>query len=461
MPRRSQPVVLVAPAGRSRPVRTVRRSKTASGGMVRAGKLRGHGDYTYDKPGPWGDFGRKAGRVVGGMLGSKWGAGKLGSMAGEKLGSYLHYIGKMFGSGDYVTSAQQVKQNTLVNSSQIPQFVNGKHATRIQHREYIGDIFSGSLTSGASVFNRQDFPINPGMLQTFPWLSSVCGPNWQQHRINGMVFEYRSGSADALNSTNTALGYVIMATDYDSADRVFADKQSMENTEFAVSCRPACSMIHAIECAKRQTPINEQYVRFAAPPANADIRLYDLGRFSIATIGMQAANVNLGELWVSYDIEFLKPIQSPPLIDSEFAFYNLSQVTATLSANPLALAADTSGNFDNIGLSFDTNIITFPPTMRPNTVLLVQYYVHGASTASVIAPTMGGGSPAHFINTTVAITPPAAVTTAAVQTVAYIQYDGKGSLASPPAWTVSTFTAPGTIDLAWLSVMQVNAALTQ
>lgn len=452
MPRKSdKPMVLAAP----RRPRYSRSARNKSAGMVRAAapykSLRGRGDYTYDKPGPWG----KAGRWIGSALGSHF-AGAGGGKLGEKLGSYLHYIGKIFGSGDYVTSAQQVKHNTLVNSSQIPQFVDGKHATRIQHREYLGDIYSGSLTNGASVFQRSDFPINPGMLQTFPWLSNVCGPNWQQHRINGMVFEYRSGSADALNSTNTALGYVVMATDYDSADAVFVDKQSMENTEFAVSCKPACSMIHAIECAKRQTPINEQYVRYAAPPANADIRLYDLGRFSIATVGMQAANVNLGELWVSYDIELLKPIQNPPLIDSEYAYYNLSTTTATLNSHPVTLNADTSNNFDNIGLSIDAtaNTVTFPPTMRPHTTLLVQHYVLGASTAGVVAPLAAGTQ--SWIGGAQHIVPATATTSTQSYSEIFVVYDGLGSLNSPPIITFGPMTAPGTITAAFLQVMQVN-----
>ncbi len=234
MPRTAKtPVVVVAAPSKKRAVKTVRRTKAASGAMVKAyvpRTLSGHGDYTYDKPGPWG----KAGRWIGSALGSQF-AGAGGGKLGEKLGSYLHYIGKIFGSGDYVTSAQQVTGNTLVNSSQIPQFTHGKSSVRIQHREFLGDIKTSS-TPGA--FLIQDYPINPGMEVTFPWLSSVVGVNFQQYRIRGMVFEYRSMSADALNSTNTALGSVVMATDYDSTDLRFTSKSQMENTEFGVLVNP-------------------------------------------------------------------------------------------------------------------------------------------------------------------------------------------------------------------------------
>lgn len=418
----------------------------ASAMRVAAPRLRGHGDYTYDKPGPWGE----AGRWIGDALGRSF-AGEGGGKLGGKLGSYLHYIGKIFGSGDYVTSTQQVANNTLVNSAQAPQFANSKHAMRIQHREFLGDIYS-SATPGQ--FQIQDYPINPGMQQTFPWLSEVVGSNYQQYRINGMVFEFRSMSADALNSTNTALGSVVMATDYDSTDLRFNSKAQMENTEFGVSCKPSACMIHAIECARSQTSISEQYVRFAAPPANADIRLYDLGRFSIATVGMQAASVNLGELWVSYDITFLKPIQSEPLVDSEYAFYEMD-LKANLNTNPVSPDLSASDNFDNIGVTFDssTNTVILPPTMRPNTVLQCLYYRFGSSTANVVAPSVG------TLNHLTAFSRIIPATTATVENsvlVVDLRYDGLGSIGDEPSFVIAPTTGPATPTECWLQISQIN-----
>lgn len=435
------------PRAAAKPKGMVRRAPVRRAAPRRrpVGSLRGHGDYTYDKPGPWG----KAGRWVGNALGSHF-AGQGGGKLGEKLGSYLHYIGKIFGSGDYVTSSMGVKSNTLVNSSQVPQFANSPHSMRIQHREYLGDIYSG--TAGA--FNIQNYPINPGMQQTFPWLSSVVGAQYQQYRIHGLVFEFRSMSADALNSTNTALGSVAMATDYDSTDVIFANKAQMENSQYGVSCKPSACMIHAIECAQNQKTLSEQYIRFADPPANADIRMYDLGRFSIATVGMQANDVNLGELWVSYDFEFLKPIQRAPLIDSEMAYFALTHTTASLAAAPLTLAADESANSDNIGLTLTGTTITFPPTMRPGTVLQVLHYVIGATTAGVIPPL--AANTAHWSTFVPYIIPNVTTTTEQVVSITYVKYDGLGSLVDPPVITFGPMVAPGTITDAYLSVLQVN-----
>lgn len=66
-------------------------------------------------------------------------------------------------------------------------------------------------------------------------------------------------------------------------------------------------MTHWIECSRKQNPLGELWVRSGPVPNNADQRLYDLGLFQIATSGQQTPGGQLGELWVSYEIELLKP----------------------------------------------------------------------------------------------------------------------------------------------------------
>lgn len=75
-----------------------------------------------------------------------------------------------------------------------------------------------------------------------------------------------------------------------------------------VSTRPSGSVIHPVECSPRETPITRLWVRNTnySQYSTVDPRLYDLGVFQLATVGMQAA-ANIGELWVSYDVEFFKP----------------------------------------------------------------------------------------------------------------------------------------------------------
>jgi len=69
--------------------------------------------------------------------------------------------------------------------------------------------------------------------------------------------------------------------------------------------------MHGIECDSRERPIQVLYTNSLG---NSDAKFSSLGNFQICTQGMSAANVNLGELWVSYDVTFYKK-QQLPLID--------------------------------------------------------------------------------------------------------------------------------------------------
>lgn len=446
MPRKSNPMVkyiAVSAAPRKR--------KTAKSTAAPKRTLRGRGDYTYgDKSnmGPW----ERAGRGIGGVLGQQFlGDSKLGS----KIGSYLHYIGKIFGSGDYVTSPQAVKNNVLVNESQTPQFGVGKNTVHVKHREFLGDVYS-SATPGA--FNLQSFPINPGNYKTFPWLSQVCGASFQQYRINGMVFEFRSMSADALNSTNTALGSVVMSTDYDSKDSLFTSKQQMENTEFGISCKPSSCAIHAIECARNQTSVSELYIRAFDVPEGADIRLYDMGNFQIATVGMQAASVNLGELWVSYDITLIKTIEQVPNYIAPVAQYALGAVG---SSSALGVASGQPTKLiDEIGLQFKvdtgTDVCILPYQLRKDTIFSVYYGLHGQSTASVAEPawTLSGGL--SFYASYASHPVGAAVTTDVKFKYHVLKYDGTGTASNPPTIAFLGGIVPATLTGKTLSITEIS-----
>jgi len=140
----------------------------------------------------------------------------------------------------------------------------------------------------------------------------LCGiaENFQEYRFHGLIFEFWSTSADALNSVNTALGTVIMGTQYNAARSNFTNKAEMEMYEFTCSSKPSMSMIHPIECAPGEAVLEELYIRTGALPATEVVQFYDHGKFQIATVGMQAA-ATIGELWVSYDVELFKPRIAP------------------------------------------------------------------------------------------------------------------------------------------------------
>jgi hypothetical protein len=169
----------------------------------------------------------------------------------------------------------------------------------ICHREFITDV------TGSTAFSINNYNINPGLSNVFPWLASVT-QNFEEYEMKGLVFEYRPSSGSAVSSTSSALGTVIMATDYNVISPNFVNKQQMESYEFSTSVVPFNPALHPVECAPGSNPIKTLYVRDTAVPDGADARMYDLGNFQIATVGMQSA-YTVGELWVTYHLLLKKP----------------------------------------------------------------------------------------------------------------------------------------------------------
>jgi hypothetical protein len=242
-----------------------------------------------NKPTPFSD----AGAIVGSRLGTMFNAPYLKGV-GKWLGSG---IGQIFGSGDYQMVGATPGYNVLCNGNQIPKFSTTKQTNIVCHREYLGDI------AGTAGFSNTAYPLNPGMPNTFPWLATIA-QNYQEYKFHGVIFEFRPLITDFV--TNGAPGVVVMATNYNADALPYTTKQEMENSEYAVSVKPTRELIHGVECDTVQTVLPQLYVRSGAPPAGQDLRLYDLGNFQFAT---QTNPVqNLGELWVSYCVEFFKPI---------------------------------------------------------------------------------------------------------------------------------------------------------
>jgi len=286
------------------------------------------------------NYGEELGRNVGGFLGGK---------AQDMISAWT-------GFGDY-----QIKQNSLLKlSPATPKIYNPVKSggVIIRHREFLRDITTSSTPGAFSITN---FALNPGQENTFPFLAQLAA-NYESYEFMGMIFHYRSMSADALNSTNTALGSVIMATEYDSLASVFSNKADMEAHEFASSCKPSVDMLHPIECARSQSVLSEQYIRVGAPASGSDLRMYDLGRTSIATVGFQAASVNIGELWVTYQVRLLKPRLYAAL--GSYNGFAHKIWAAYTNASPVGNGPTTVNN-DTIGIITTGTTITFPISPVP------------------------------------------------------------------------------------------------
>jgi len=312
--------------------RRSRASKT-SGTVKTIPKVRGQGGYWTDKIVPY-----LSDKVPPGTLSMI--ARSIGSASGVPGGgdvaSYLgNRLAKVVGFGDYevVANTLSTKGGAIPEGVDIPSFSNTAHETRICHREYIKDIVVPDVPTD---FTLQSWNINPGNADMFPWLAAIAA-RYQQYKINGCLIEFKTLSSDI--TAGGALGAVILATNYDVVENVFANKLEMENSQYAVSAKPSRSQVHAIECDPQLTTTSVLYVRGSNEAGSTvvnDPRFYDLGRFQLATVGLPgAAGAVLGELWITYDITLLKPIIAHPAIEG----------TSNLLAN------DTIGTTSPLGYS--------------------------------------------------------------------------------------------------------------
>lgn len=326
------------------------------------------------------NLGARIGRTLGQL--SPYAPGIFAEV-GDYLGNHLgNQIPSVFGHGDYMISPYKVNNNSLITPGDSPpKFGTDGRITRVRHREYIGDI------NGSNNFAITNYSLNPGLESTFPWLCSVAA-NYECYKVEGMLFEFKSMSGDSLTATNTALGSVIMATQYNAANSQFSSKQQMENYEFAQSCKPSQCMMHYIECAQRANPLQEQYVRTGVVPAGQSPQLYDLGTFSIATTGMPQTGTNIGELWVTYDITLQKPKLTQGQYGGGINYFHGTIGTQASATQPFyGLTQNAASNISMVNLGTS---LYFPSSIVTG-VYMVELIIYGSS-GTVVIPTISTGA---------------------------------------------------------------------
>lgn len=286
-------------------------------------------------------------------------------------------VGTLLGSGAYRmnTLADRITASDTGLSVQVPYMHSSDDAFKLSHREYLRDI------SSTTDFDITHYPINPGVASSFPWLSSIAG-NFTEFRFTGLAYEFKSTSADALNSTNTALGTVIMSPKYNLEAPDFVSKMEMEAQMGAVSCKPAQSMVCLVECAPNENIFARQFIRTGEEVSTS--LLYDLGEMCLATVGSQAV-ATIGELWVTYEVELYKPkFGAGALLQN--ALWHKSYATGVASGTTVLGTSATRvvvhDNFPGDKVTFtgtDARVITLPPHMVGAYLLVIEWDGAGIS----------------------------------------------------------------------------------
>lgn len=176
----------------------------------------------------------------------------------------------------------------------------------IKHSEFLGNVYASGTGGTQSLFQNQTYSLNPGLSQTFPWLSQIAN-NFTLFEALGIIFEYRPTSGETGNTTN-ALGKVVMATNYDPDAVAFSSSVQAENYDYVSSCKPSVYMRHGIECDSNKMVMNKMmYVRSGV--SAKDKVFTDIGLFQVMTEGIQlpgsgSVQTPIGELWVHYRFRF-------------------------------------------------------------------------------------------------------------------------------------------------------------
>lgn len=204
--------------------------------------------------------------------------GALGGAAGNLIGSWIGFSKK--------------------NVKRMVRHLEAGGSIRFPYRELLLELQS-SIT-----FVNQPFALNPGDVNTFPFMSQLA-KYFTEYTFEMLKTRFVSQSADALNSTNTALGSVHMATNYNSLEPAFTSEAQVLVTPGVTCSKPSIDAEHYIDVMPRNGR-ETLYVRSSAVYSNADERLDDLGLLQISTAGMQAV-ADIGKVWIEYDCTLRKP----------------------------------------------------------------------------------------------------------------------------------------------------------
>jgi len=220
------------------------------------------------------------------------------------------YFGKGPYSGPFVGHHHSVGNNVMLDCGMDtkPSFQNVNDemgAIMITHHEYIKDIYGGAQ----SVFDADVFYVNPGLEDTFPWLSQV-GANFEEYEFTQCVFEFRSTIGMSAVTTSGQVGQIMMAPQYNAGLPDYPDKLSLLSSYSPVSARTTDNVSCGLECDfSKRAGAKVLRVRTAPVFVDQDIKTYDLCKLQVSQLAMPStfANQQLGELWVSYSVILRKP----------------------------------------------------------------------------------------------------------------------------------------------------------
>ncbi len=166
--------------------------------------------------------------------------------------------------------------------------------------------------------------VNPGLPETFPWLSGLANL-FEKYKFHRLVFRFKN-----LKGTSSA-GNILLSFDYDTLDS--APTSAIEMTQSTIYVDGAPWRVFELEIPVGDLPY--LYTR-SGNVASSDLKTYDIGRLHIGAEGC-ADTTDHGYLEVEYHVSLKdkQPLTSGNVGSGDIAVFNLSanQAINTTTAN--------------------------------------------------------------------------------------------------------------------------------
>lgn len=258
----------------------------------------------------------------------------------------------------------------------------------VSHTEELFDVI------GASGFHSYNVPLNVGLANVFPWLSTFTA-NYETYRFSRLRLFYVTKVA------TTAEGTVVIAFEYDPADTDRLDEKGIVNHVGSVTFPPYVGDQPSIFFdGRRVSPSSPKYIRSeerAGSPA-----IYDAARFLLGVGGVDAAHDQkvIGKIFAEYVVELYNPNSAPrpevtgntvTQIHAEQSTVGVGstamgpfkyEVVGTEEINPLRLyfvpgTTDTQWTLPSGRYIFEFNITPYNMTAGSNNIWIVSFLVNG------------------------------------------------------------------------------------
>jgi hypothetical protein len=249
-----------------------------------------------------------------------------------------------------VTRAPVIKGYSTLSQRPTIKQTGGNY--RVTHRELI----NGSVAGSTSFSSQVVVTINPGLLASFPWVSSIANQ-----------YEQWKGSVKFLYipiAPTSTQGDIIMFCDYNVYDPAPTTETQAIDHIGCVTAPVWTSSVMAANTAAMFPTGSKKYIRVAN--VVGDKRLYDGGKFYLCTNNCANTNV-IGKLMVEYSFEFsvpqLEPVASLPTMATSYLAGSSTQtfstgVAATFNPSPSGWALQ----YDGLSLGASSSgAISLPP----------------------------------------------------------------------------------------------------